>query len=95
MPNVEIHGLNWRDAVVLRRKVFELFKDKPYVTEMVVTIYRTIVTNRNGNSKPFFRLVNSCQEHETEITNGLHNTFLRMDIEHLDMKDFIPAKEQL
>ncbi|MCK4355262.1 hypothetical protein KAW43_02895 [Candidatus Parcubacteria bacterium] len=85
MPNVEIHGLGWRKAVALRKKVFVLFKNKPYVEEMVVTIYRTVVTNYKGDSKPFFRLVNSCQEHSEEIVSGLETL---MDTEHGELKSF-------
>ena len=89
MPNVEIHGLGWRDADALYDKVFELFKDKPYVEEMVITIYTTVVRDRNGNSKPFFRLVNSCQEHSEEIICGLETL---MDTEHQELKSFRPKK---
>ena len=85
MPNVEIHGLGWRDANALYDKVFELFKNKPYVKEMVVTIVR----DRNRNSKPFFRLVNSCQEHSEEIICALETL---MDTEHQELKSFRPKK---
>ena len=91
MPNVEIHGLGWFEADALYDKVFELFKDKPYVTEMVVTVYPTIVRGYKGSSKPFFRLVSSCQEHSEEIIRGLKT--LLMDVEHQKLEDFIPAEE--
>jgi hypothetical protein len=93
MPNIEIHGLGFLEADALFDKVFELFKDKPYVDEMVVTICKTTVRNRNRNPKPFFRLVNSCQEHSQEIIRGLKT--LGMDIERGKLEDFIPAEEQL
>jgi hypothetical protein len=93
MPNIEIHGLGFLEADALFDKVFELFQNKPYADEMVVTICKTTVRNRNRNPKPFLRLVNSCQEHSEEIISVLET--LRMDIEHQGLEDFIPAKKTL
>ena len=92
MPNIEIHGLSFIEADALFDKVLQLFKDKPYVEEMVVTIYPTIVRNHKRNSKPFFRLVNSCQEHSEEIICGLETL---MDTEHQELKSFRPLKIKL
>ncbi len=90
MPNVEIHGEAPWKAEDLSKEIFELFADKPYVEEMVVTIYGTIVTDFKGNIQPFIRLVNSCQEHSEEIIERLK--ILGIDIEHLKMESFIPKE---
>ena len=91
MPNVEIHGMFWQEAVRLEKKIFKLFKDKPYIEEMVVTIYRTVVRDSKGNSQPFIRLVNSCQEHSEEIVEKLKTL---EDVEHLKLESFIPKEKK-
>ena len=92
MPNVEIHGMFWQEAVRLEKKIFKLFGDKLYIEEMVVTIYRTIVRDFKGNSRPFIRLVNSCQEHSEEIVEKLKT--LEIDVEHLKLESFIPKEKK-
>lgn len=90
MPNVEIHGLNLVAARELKRIIFRLFREKPHVKEMVVTISLDYVENEEGNSQPYLRLANSCQEHTGEIIETLES--LDMDIEHLRLEKFIPKK---
>ena len=92
MPNVEIHGMFLQEAVRLEKKIFKLFGDKPYIKEMVVTIYQTIVRDFKGNSQPFIRLVNSCQEHSEEIVEKLKT--LEIDVEHLKLESFIPKEKK-
>ena len=89
MPNIEIHGMGKRaEANELANKIFEIFAGKPYVDEMVVTIFDTFVRDKKGNSQPFLRLANSCQEHTEEIITILR--WLNMDIEYLELKAFYP-----
>jgi hypothetical protein len=92
MPNIEIHGLGFLEADALFDKIFELFKDKPYVDEMVVTICKTTVRNRNRNPKPFLRLVNSSEEHREEILCVLETL---MDTEDQKLNAFRPKKIKL
>lgn len=92
VPNVEIHGMSDWIAARLESKIFKLFGDKPYIEEMVVTIYRTIVRDFKGNSQPFIRLVNSCQEHSEEIVENLKT--LGIDVEHLKLESFIPKEKK-
>jgi hypothetical protein len=89
MPNIEIHGMGVMvQAHEMKKRIFQLFSDKPYVEEMVVTIFSTKVRNKCGDSQPFLRLVNSCQEHAEEIITILRR--LNMDIEYLELKAFYP-----
>jgi len=93
MPNIEIHGQfgNPNIPTVLERRIFNLFSDRPYVDEMVVTFCNDHVHDANGNDQPFIRLANSCQEHTEEILERLKT--LNIDIEHLRLEKFIPKKQ--
>lgn len=91
MPNIELHGYPRGEAMALKDKIFELFQDKSYVDEMVVTLCSTTVWNKKGEMQPFVRLANSCQEHAEEILEGLQA--LEVDIEHLVLAKFIPKKK--
>ena len=80
MPNIEIHGLDEAKAREMRQKVFDAFADASFVKEMVVEIYLTDVEDYAGEKQPFFRLMNSHQEHNQEIIDKLLE--LGLDIEH-------------
>ena len=89
MANIEIHGLGKGiRADGMAKEIFQLFSDKPYVDEMVVTTFLTHVQNKNGKSQPFLRLINSCQEHTEEIIEKLKS--FNMDIEHARLHAFYP-----
>ena len=88
MPNVEIHGLSIERAIDLKGNIFKAFQNKPYVDEMVVTIFETIVCDKNDKRQPFIRLVNSCQKHTEEIIATLKQ--FKLDIEHLQLEAFYP-----
>lgn len=91
MPNVEIHGLHRAEARDLKAKIWYLFKDKPYIEEMVVTISPTTIEDVHGKDQPFLRLANSHQAHTREILETLGT--LGMDIEHLKLEKFYPKGE--
>ena len=93
MPNIELHGFGGQYVinnmtVDLPRVIFAMFQTKPYVSEMVVTVYPTTVIDQDGVNQPFIRLVNSCQEHSEEILKRLKE--LRVDIEHVRLEGFHP-----
>lgn len=91
MPNVEIHGMGKREEVnQLADKIFQLFAEKSYVDEMVVTIFDTFVRDKKGDSQPFLRLANSCQDHTTEIIQELRR--LGLDVEHIQLQAFYPKQ---
>ena len=96
MPNIEIYGLAvnsrsdvaTRIVVELRDKIFELFKDSPFVGEMVVTAIDSDVTDKNHEDQPFLRLLSSEEDHVPEILEKLQT--LGMDIEYQKLEKFIP-----
>ena len=90
MPNIEIHGYysHHLEAMDLKEQIFNLFKSKPYIDEMVVTFCQDEVFGRGGKEQPFIRLVNSCQEHTEEILEMLGT--LGIDIEHAKLEAFYP-----
>lgn len=87
MPNIEIHGLDLNVACQLQGKIFGIFADTSYVNEMVITIFATIVLDRNNTPQPFLRLVNSRSD-STEILKRLKS--LGFDIEYLRLEEFFP-----
>ena len=91
MPNIELHGFSRGQAMEIRDKVFKLFKGKPYVKEMVVTVCLDMVWDKYGDIQPFIRLANSCQDHTVEILKVLEA--LNVDIEQLTLAKFIPKKK--
>lgn len=97
MPNIEIHGFyhEKEKAYWIRRLIFGLFKNQPYIKEMVVTIFYTEVEDWMANSQPFFRLINDRMEPgiTEEIISILHEKFPEMDIEHILNQKFIPKKD--
>jgi hypothetical protein len=98
MPNIEIYGLavnSMRDVATrmvaeLRDKIFDLFKDSPFVGEMVVTAIDSDVTDKNREDQPFLRLFSSEEDHVPEILEKLQT--LGMDIEYQKLEKFIPKK---
>jgi len=88
MPNIEIHGFSEKKAMELRSKIFNMFLGRPYIDEMVVTTFPTVVKDRRGNDQPYLRLANSHQRHTREILEKLGS--LEIDIEHLKLEAFYP-----
>ncbi len=89
MPNIEVHG-KVRQAEFIETIIFDMFSEKKYVDEMVVTTYPTTVVDKNGKNQPFLRLVSSCQEHTEEILEILLG--LGMDVECVQLQGFYPKR---
>jgi len=96
MPNIEIHGLPGEEAGELKDKIFDLFQDSSFIDEVVVTVYPTVVMDKDGKNQPFLRLVNTPESNirkmrrTREILERLQT--LGIDIEHLKLVEFIPKK---
>ncbi len=88
MPNIEIHGLAINQARDLRFEIFSVFKNEPYVKDIVVTIFSTQVLDVNGETQPFLRLVNDCQKNTKRIIGKLKK--FGLDIEHARLEKFYP-----
>ena len=85
MPNVEIHGMYMDGATTLRKRIFEVLPND----DLVVTVIKSDVNDREGNVQPFLRLVNTCQDGTPLIIERLLT--LGMDVEHLALNGFYPA----
>ncbi|HUS50370.1 MAG TPA: hypothetical protein VMZ91_09405 [Candidatus Paceibacterota bacterium] len=85
MPNIEIHGMEKQMAEKERENIFELFKGKEYVRDIVVTIFPTDVRDRCNRKLAFIRLVSS--DHLREATVLLLE--LGLDLEILELQQFI------
>lgn len=88
MPNIEVHGFSETEAKSVRERVFKLFEGKPYVREMVVAIYLTVVEDFAGCPQPFLRVCTTEQDYVKEILALLPS--LGIDIEHMRLVKFIP-----
>lgn len=94
MPNVEIHGLGKGEvAIALVRKIYGLFEGEPYAKAMVVSVYDDLVVDREGETQPFLRLVNSHHRHTKKILGKLRQ--IDMDLKHLKLKAFYPKGSRI
>ena len=91
MPNIEIHGMNRTDSSVLAKNVFvAISQEAPELTEIVViTLSDDYCLNEKGEQKPYFRIASTKPEHHEVLKKVLAQ--FKMDIETLDLKEFIPA----
>src|SRR4030042_775959 len=92
MPNIEIHGFHvgLKDSNMLRLQIFELFKDRPFVNDMVVTAIESHVCDVKGQSQPFLRLLSSDAEEAEEILQVLGEKLPGIDVEYVKIERFIP-----
>ena len=93
MPNIEIYGSSPKISEMLKEHLFkELFADKPYVKEIVVTIVPSEVTDVEGFQQPFLRLLSSDSEEAKEILGILERKIPDIDLEYVKIEKFIPKK---
>ena len=90
MPNIEIRGFLPAQAYDLNRQIFDLFAGEPFVDDMVVTICSTPVLDAKGKFQPYLRVLSTPSPVIPLILGKLQN--LGIDIEHLELKAFIPKK---
>lgn len=95
MPNIEVHGFGEykceyvgikNRARLSVNELFDLFCDKSYVEEMVITICPDITLDKKGENQPFLRVVSTPSPHLDEIVELLK--VLNIDIEILLLKSF-------
>lgn len=91
MPNIEIHGLNRTDSSVLAKEVFDAIEQEvPELMEIaVITLSDDFCFNAKGEPQPYFRIASTKAEHYEALKKVLAQ--FKMDIETLDLKEFIPA----
>ena len=91
--NVEFHGSRG-DEKILTKQIFDLFRSKSVV---VVTTIDDWVVDKEDFSQPFVRLFTSSHQGPKEIVNTHKILYmlktLGMEVEHLEIKAFIPKKK--
>ena len=73
-----------------RNSIWKLFSDKPYRSDMVVTIVPDHVSDKNLYRQPFLRVVSTPSDHLKEIVEILKT--LNIDIEVQMLSAFFPKK---
>ncbi len=93
MPNVEVHGLSRTDSSVLAKRVFEAIgEEAPELKDIaVITLCDDFCIDAQGKQQPYFRISSSKPEHHETLKKVLAR--FNMDIETLDLKEFIPAQK--
>lgn len=94
MPNIEIHGLvagnHWSDAVKMRREIFQLLSNKSYAQEVIVTVFRDVVSDQKGSDRPYLRIVTTDVPFIGELVVLLQE--LNIDIELQKLIGFYPKE---
>lgn len=88
MPNIEIHGCNPTNAIVLQNSIHAAMKkDYSAPDEVVTTIYPTEVRTSAGRKSPFLRIV-AMPDDWDELTKILYE--LGEDMEVVPLGKWIP-----
>jgi len=107
MPNIEIHGLFFREeAQKLLEQIFNLFrvpnpvgkaslviKDHDITSDLVVTISEDDCEDAAAIPQPFLRVLSTPQPYLDELLRVL-NRHLRINIEFVQLKMFLPKPEE-
>lgn len=91
MPNVEVHGFTAKEAGLLERRIFNLFKDDEVSNDMVVSRCPTKVRNKLGEKQPFLRVIHTPTMNIFPVLAKLET--LGIDIEQVEITKYIPAKK--
>lgn len=91
MPNIEVHGFTAKEAGLLEKRIFDLFKDEEVSNNMVVSRCPTKVRNKFGERQPFLRVIYTPSMNIYPVLAELET--LDIDIEQVEIKNFIPAKK--
>ncbi|MDP2741131.1 MAG: hypothetical protein Q8O66_00370 [bacterium] len=93
MPNIEIHGIPQEGAESIAKGLFNLFASNSFIDDLVATICLTKVITKSGDSRPFFRLVNTADLNNQIIIDKIamaFNVFGCIDIEYMELTAFYP-----
>ena len=91
MSNIEIHGHDLAVAKMMREQIFgEMFKGKPCVKDMIVTVVPSIVTNKAIFGQSFIRLFCPSPGEAEEIMDILRQYLPGEDIEYVRIEKFVP-----
>ncbi len=93
MPNIEIHGMPNPELGLDNRfymDIADLFNGAKYEDDLVITIVNDETLATDSIHRPFLRIVSTPGEHLDDAVDRLK--VLKMDMEILELKRFIPGK---
>lgn len=90
MPNIELYGFTAAEVATASSQIREIFADKPYQDEYVITCILSRVTDHHVQRQPFIRLVNTPSEHLGDMIAELQK--VGVDIEVMMLDGFYPKK---
>lgn len=80
MLNIEIHGMDMDEARKMQDAIFILFIKKPYLSNMVATIFNSSVMDYVGRHQPFLRVSSPLSEHLDEVMEALKTFKMNMEV---------------
>jgi hypothetical protein len=90
MPNIEIHGFLTDEARELREKIVRLFSEKPFASEIVITVFQSVAKDISDYRQPFLRVASTEADYVKEVLETLHT--LEIDLEYMQLAKFIPGR---
>jgi len=93
MPNIEIHGLERKEAETLRERMFKEFEGESFLGEVVITICPDTVRNAEGKDQPFLRLIDETGEIIRKLGSfGLNVEYIMLEFFY--PKDYLKEEEK-
>ena len=93
MPNIEVHGCGV-DADSVRNAIFRNLNGRPYIKDVVVTIFPSDVRDHEGTTQPYLRICNTAKDQSKQNVEILAALVpLHMDMEVLTLAKFIPKQK--
>lgn len=85
MVNVEIHGLDQDSALEIRRQILGIFRVDPPAATFFVTIFPTIVAEKDGHASSFLRLMDNLGQTKAQQIIKVLKT-LAPHVEHVRLE---------
>jgi len=90
MPNIEIHCQDLVRSRQIRTLIFEALESRSYADEIVISLFKTQVTNLRKEKLPFIRVYSDEQSYLDDLVKEL-SALLGWYIEVLILSRFISA----
>lgn len=94
MPNIEIHGLDFQNANLVKERIDKAMIKNGLKDEAITTTYDVKAESCDGEKtrRPFLRIC-CTTENGGFIAERISEENINMDIEILRLESFIPAKK--
>lgn len=89
MANIEMHGFGDL-SFHIQQTIQQILKGEFYEKDCVITTYDDTVVDTKGMPQSFIRLVSTPHDYVQGLIAKLQA--LSLDIEYLELKEFIPGK---